>query len=223
MAKIKLPPDKLTDMSQLIGLAATSKGGRLKEALKKASVALQNKVATGGSEGASKYGARTAGEVAKAAAGGGTAEGAGQVIGETPGKMKIADAISGLLGGGGKVQKMMGSESISKALGGANPGKIAKFVGGNWWWLLPILLGAYAKTQIKDIGDTKLQAQNIAGQRADVSPDNQFYQSMMPQVEAQTQMSQAALFQQLAGGAQPPTPLARGEDIIGGRNARPQY
>lgn len=106
------------------------------------------------------------------------------------------------------------SGSLESVLGG---GKVGKFIGGNWPFLLPILLGFYLKGQLQKHGErTNIlnQADAISNLRGDISPDSSFYQAMMPAAQQENQMAQAALMQRLMGNG---PQLARGEELIGNR------
>jgi hypothetical protein len=97
---------------------------------------------------------------------------------------------------------------------------LANFLKGNYWWLLPALLGMYAKDQLQKKAQANmenLQIDNLKQISSTMSPDTSFYKAMMPAAEQENQMAQMALISRLSGGGAPQMQLARGEELIGNR------
>jgi hypothetical protein len=106
---------------------------------------------------------------------------------------------------------------LSKALGG---GKGAQFAGGNWWWILPMVLGWYLQkrqTEAQGREMTQMQTGGIEEMTEAISPEDMFYQAMAGGEEQQNQLAQTLLLQQMMGGANLGPQLATGEERIGGR------
>lgn len=133
---------------------------------------------------------------------------------------RVAEAVGGggAVAGAGAGMGAGGMNWLSKALGG---GKVAQFAGGNWWWLLPIILGWMAGGQMKKYfgrQEVKAQTEHLRKTKEALSPEDMMYQAMMPEMERGNEMAQMMLLQQMMGGADNLGPqLATGEERIGGR------
>lgn len=140
-----------------------------------------------------------------------------------------------VMGVGEKISETVGkgTASIEKTIaskfgGGPIAAKAGKLVAGGWTWLLPLLLGMYAEKKINEHGQDTManqQIEDIQLRRKGISPENEYYQSMMPAAQADTQMSQEMLMRVLTGaGGVPQRPqLAQGEEMIGGPAGGPSY
>ena len=128
----------------------------------------------------------------------------------------FTEKIGQKLKGAGRAASGMAGEAeqgLVKMLGG---GKIGKFVGGNWWWLLPALLGTYLKSKAGQSIENNMQLEHVQKVREGINPESQFYQAMMPAAQQENQMAQMSLMSRLTGQA-PQMQLARGEELIGSR------
>lgn len=126
-------------------------------------------------------------------------------------KTTTPEAVAGL---GGAAGAGGAGNWLSKLLGG---GKAAKFVGGNWAWLAPLLITMIAQSQMgkfHQLGMSGLETEHLGRMKELTGPEDMYYRAMMPQVGQENQMLQMALLQQLMNQGGPT--LAPGEEIIGG-------
>jgi hypothetical protein len=142
-----------------------------------------------------------------------------RTLGDVAGKQGGIEKILAEVATKGKKPGVAGTieSALAEALGG---GKVGKFVGGNWWWLLPIFLGIYAKGHVNkgaERAEVNAQTDNLKQIGAGMSSDSPFYQAMMPAAQQENQMAQMALMSRLSGGGAPQMQLARGEELIGNR------